>query len=129
MSPHAEHRPTVPEVMPLATAYYRFPGCGVGGCLHIVLDDENIEDGHIQYCIECARDPEFWVTREHYNGYDEAGELLGRLLLLMSPTQRSKISERHDGYGDGDTMDRPTFIERARALLAKYSGVAEGTQP
>lgn len=28
---------------------------GVGCCLHIVTDDYNYEDAHVQYCLECAR--------------------------------------------------------------------------
>ena len=27
----------------------------VGCCLHITLDDENIEDNHVQFCIEEAQ--------------------------------------------------------------------------
>lgn len=126
-------RPTVPEVIPLVNAYYSFPGCGVGGCLHIVLDDDNIETGHIEYCIECAKDHDFWVSKEHYGGHDEAGELLGRLLLLMSMTQRSKLAKQHDGYGylngRDHRIDRVEFIARCRSLLDKYqAGLSGGSE-
>lgn len=118
-------RPSVPEVLPLVNAYYCFDGCGTGGCLHIVLDDDNIEDGSITYCIECAKDPEFWLTKESYGGHDEAGELLGRLLLLMSMTQRGKIAKNHSGgYGANDRMERAHFIQRCRDLLTKYNADA-----
>lgn len=51
------------------------------GNLHIVLDDENIKDDHIEYCIKRCVD----------HG-DEAGYYLGNLLLKMSKSQRLKIS-------------------------------------
>jgi hypothetical protein len=110
------NRPTVPEVGPLVAAYYTFPGCGVGGCLHIVLDDGNIEDSNIHYCIECASDPTFWVSQTHYSGHDEAGELLGRLLLLLSKTQRAKVCGW--AYKESD-MTRPDFIKRCKELLGQ----------
>ena len=40
-------KPTVPEVLPLVRAYYQKPGNIVGGNLHLVLDDENVENEHI----------------------------------------------------------------------------------
>jgi hypothetical protein len=123
-----KERPTVAEVMPLVNAYYQFAGCNVGGCLHIVLDDDNIEDDSIEYCIECALDPDFWVSRDHWDGHDEAGELLGQLLLLMSMTQRGKLATQHDGYGQGHAMDRAEFIARCRALLGKYQS-ADAVDP
>lgn len=51
------------------------------GNLHIVLDDENIQEDHIKYCIKRCVD----------HG-DEAGYYLGNLLLKMSKSQRLKIS-------------------------------------
>jgi hypothetical protein len=39
--------PTVPEVLPLVRAYYRKPENIVGGSLHLVLDDANVEDQHV----------------------------------------------------------------------------------
>lgn len=51
------------------------------GNLHIVLDDENIKDDHIEYCIKRCVD--------HGDG---AGCYLGNLLLKMSESQRLKIS-------------------------------------
>lgn len=44
----AEH-----TVLVLAIAcYYQLPGCGAGGPLHIVLDDLNVEDEHIRWCVD-----------------------------------------------------------------------------
>lgn len=57
-----------------------------GCCLHIVLDDGNYEDHHVAYCRKYAIE----------NGCDECLEL-SDLLLLMSPSQRHKLST--GGYG------------------------------
>lgn len=77
-------RPTVPQVVPLVESFYLFEGNGAGGHLHIVLDDCNIEDGHVKFCIEQA---------------DKAGDvsavLLGRILRQMSDTQRGKVARTH----------------------------------
>ena len=39
-------------------ALYKLKDCGCGGPLHILLDDGNYEDNHIQFCIEeCKKHP------------------------------------------------------------------------
>jgi hypothetical protein len=73
-------RPIVSEVVALARAYYKKPGNSVGGCLHIVLDDGNLADSHLQACVE-------WAKALH----DEDGLVLATKLLAMSPTQRRKV--------------------------------------
>jgi hypothetical protein len=78
--PSGESKPTIPEVLPLVQAYYAKPGNFAGGSLHIVLDDGNVNDGSVQFCIDYAREKG-----------DEDGIALGMLLLRMSKTQRSKL--------------------------------------
>ena len=70
-------RPTVPEVLPLVRAYYAKPGNEAGGNLHIVLDDGNVEDSSIRFCVEGS-------VRE----MDLDGVSLCQKLLAMSKTQR-----------------------------------------
>ena len=50
------------------------------GSLHIVLDDNNIQDSSVLFCKQYAAEQ---------NDYD--GELLADILLQMSKTQRLKI--------------------------------------
>ncbi len=73
-------KPTVPEVLPLVQAYYATPGNEVGGALHLVLSDGNVNDSHVQFCLNAARE----------RG-DEKGIELAELLLRMSRTQRLKL--------------------------------------
>ena len=75
--------PTIPEVLPLAKAYVRKPQNTMGGNLHIVLDDENIETTHLWFCQARCR-----------TTGDIDGERLCDLLLQMTKTQRLKIARR-----------------------------------
>lgn len=54
-----------------------------GGSLHIVLDDGNVEDSHVEFCIEYARQ----------NG-DIEGNRLGKILLGKSKSQRLGVHNR-----------------------------------
>ena len=75
------NRPTVPEVLPEVQAFMRKNPAGC--CLHVVLDDHNVEDDCVAHALECA------VAR----GHPEC-EGLARRLLPMSRTQRAKLSDR-----------------------------------
>ena len=80
-SAHLLPKPTVTEVKPKMRKYAALPGNSVGGSLHIVLDDGNVDDGSVRHCIEWARERD-----------DVAGVELGEILLRMSRTQRKKLS-------------------------------------
>lgn len=70
---------TVPEVKERFREYWL--DNPVWGSLHIVLDDFNIHDHHVEHCIETA------IERG-----DIEGEALARILLQMSKSQRLKLS-------------------------------------
>ena len=72
---------TVPEVLERFQMYHREPGNSCWGSLHIVLDDGNLKDHHVKFCIEFAE-----------KRGDREGAELGKILLQMSETQRDKIS-------------------------------------
>lgn len=74
-------KPTVPEVLPLVRELYNSPGGRAGCCLHIVLDDGNIDDDDVDFCIRWA------IDQQH-----ERCERLARILRLCSKTQRRKLS-------------------------------------
>lgn len=78
---------TVPKLIEECKKYYQLPNNRVGGSLHIVLDDGNIEDSHIEYCIGYAKE----------NGDDE-GVLLGQILLKATKTQRKKLYNNSQLY-------------------------------
>jgi hypothetical protein len=73
-------KPTLPEVRPLVAAYYQLPGNGVGGALHVVLEDANWQRSHVRSCMINAPD------------HDQATLALGRVMLKMSNSQRRKLT-------------------------------------
>ena len=80
-------KPTREEVSKLVKDYYAKPDNLVGGNLHVVLDDGNIQDYHIELCLKQAEEER-----------DEDGIILAKALLEMSLTQRKKIYLDTIGY-------------------------------
>ena len=68
-------KPTIPEVLEEFVAYYESHPCW--GDLHIVLDDGNVDDHCVQWCLD--------------NAEDDWGRELAAILLRMSPAQRAKL--------------------------------------
>jgi len=66
--------------------YSKSENC-VGGSLHIVLDDENIEDGHIEWCKNYAKEKG-----------DNEGVALAELLLKATMEQREKLVSNYSSY-------------------------------
>lgn len=54
-----------------------------GGGLHIVVDDQNLADSNVEFCIDFALE-----RGDHY------GAALALLMLHMTRTQRGRISQR-----------------------------------
>lgn len=61
--------------------YNKYPA---GGCLHIVLDDGNIEDGHIKFCIDEIMKLEDGRNKEIFL-------VCANNLMKMTKTQRLKV--------------------------------------
>lgn len=82
------NRPKVPEVLVLVSVYYRQPDNGCGGLCHIVLDDGNLDDGSVTYCLErCVAEA------------DKAGAAIMRAMLQMTRSQRRRLYARFPAYG------------------------------
>jgi len=60
---------------------------GAGGSLHIVLDDGNLEDSHVDWCSGYAS-----------GANDEAGSQIGELMRSMTMEQRQKVYENYKLY-------------------------------
>jgi hypothetical protein len=78
---------TVTKLIEECKKYYALPNNSVGGSLHIVLDDGNIHDEHVKFCIGYA---------EGKN--DNEGVLLGKMILKASKTQRKKLYNNYHLY-------------------------------
>ena len=74
----SQPKPTIPDVLPEVVALYQRNS--VGCCLHIVLDDDNVLDSHVQACVDLA------LEQGHLKCY-----ALAKKLLLMSKSQRHRL--------------------------------------
>lgn len=74
-------RITVRDALPLVRRYYALPGNSNGGALHIVLEDYNVQDSNIDFCLKWAEE-----------NSDHAGQALALVLRRMSKTQRRKLA-------------------------------------
>lgn len=80
-----KHLDTIREYI---SCLYHLDGCGTGGLLHIVLDDGNLEDNHIQWCLEqCEANPDQEEA--------EIGKLICKELLKL-PMQQRRLVYEHD---------------------------------
>lgn len=77
-APKAKHR--VPDVVKIVREYFEKPGNSVGGSLHAVFEDSNLDDGSMQWCLN-------WALEKG----DEDGANLARILLECSQSQRRRI--------------------------------------
>ncbi len=85
MHPNARrdpNRPSVPDVLPMVRALYAEPDCGAGCCMHVQLDDGNVEDRFFD------ADSRAWVEQCG----NPAHLVLFDLLAKMTPTQRRKVA-------------------------------------
>lgn len=76
--PASREKPSIPSVLGRFRAYHEKHL--VWGALHIVLDDGNIGDDSVQFCLDFA-----------VESGDTDGAALARILLSMSKTQRKKL--------------------------------------
>lgn len=73
-------KPTVEFAALMVKAFYMLPGNGVGGNLHIVVDDLNYEKHHVEWCRNLALEKQ-----------DADGVFLCDALLTFSDEERCKV--------------------------------------
>ena len=82
------NRPKVPEVSRMVAEYLRKPENLSGGQCHVVLDDGNLDIGHLEGDLEnCLQND------------DDDGAAIMRAMLQMTRTQRQKVYRRSWRYG------------------------------
>ena len=78
-----KHLDTIREYV---SCLYKLDGCCTGGLLHIVLDDGNLDDDDIKWCLDrCIENPE-----EEESGI---GKLICEELLKLPMEQRRLVYE------------------------------------
>lgn len=78
-----------------------------GGLLHIVLDDGNLEDHHIQHCIDCCKKEENKDRNDRYICLEIATKM-----LKMSQHERNLVYYKDYGLEcNKDCMNCPVVSE------------------
>jgi len=80
-------KPQIPDVIERFSVYKKIHP--IWGSLHIVLDESNVKDKHVEFCKQWAMD---------HN--DHEGIALAELLLQMSKSQRSRIDRKVDEFNN-----------------------------
>lgn len=77
------NRPSIPEIIDRFAIYYQKPGNQAWGKLHVILDDGNVTDSTVEWCIEYANLCQ-----------DFEAVALAQILLSMTKTQRLKLPHK-----------------------------------
>lgn len=95
-------KPTIPGIAPFIEMYYRMDGHSMGGSLHIVLEDQNVANQNVEWCLQYA------LERGDY-----FGAALANILLRMSTSQRWRLSHRSWGpFADPNWTDGGGWLWR-----------------
>ena len=80
-------KPTSRQLIAIVDDFYEIEGNGAGGCLHIVLDDLNLEKHNIEFCLNYAKERN-----------DEEAINLAKILLLYTEKELKNILVNDGGY-------------------------------
>ena len=84
---------------------YRLDGCCTGGLLHILLDDDNLEDHHIEWCLkQCEEHPE--------NEESEIGKLICKEYLKLTMPQRRLLCHEYLPFPSCNGKCESCYIEK-----------------
>jgi hypothetical protein len=81
-------RPTTDDVKPLVYLLYDLPQHGCGGCLHITLEDGNLEDSSVQFCADYAQERGCFLCG-----------VVATAMLQMTMTQRRELKHYAHTWG------------------------------
>lgn len=114
------YKPYMDILKNIVGKYYTLDGCGSGGPLHILLDDDNFGIGSIRFCMntcfEALADPE-----HNPYGYNKEVYLLG--ILICNEYSKMTLEERavFDSYSCGQTLDCCGNCEQCDLLGEDYA--------
>ena len=84
---------------------------GAGGACHIVTDDENVDDSHIEFCYEWLEENKAEYRQEEYDAYRECLDSLKPL----GRSTRLKVIRR------AGEPERKRMQEMMDAVIGKYA--------
>lgn len=91
------YKPYFDTLKKIIDGYYKLPGCGAGGPLHILLDDDNYDIGSINFCIDYC----FKNRHEYENEVCTLGIMICNEYAKMSLEERAAF----DAYLCGDPLE------------------------
>lgn len=115
MKRYLPNRPTIPDVVERFASYYQLPENGAWGRLHIVLDDQNVDDHSVLFCKE-------WALEEG----DAEGAALADVLLTLSKSQRSRLSWKVDEWRLCNALTTCNALQ-ARATHCHFGRAGQGS--
>lgn len=104
------YKPEMDVLLEYCKTFYSLKDCETGGPLHILLDDNNYENHHIEFCLEeCLKHPNATVAA--------LGTIICREYLKMTMPERSVFQRHWIGWDvkccstcdDCELMDIDTF--------------------
>ena len=101
------YNPYMDTLKELIEYYYNLEGCGAGGPLHILLDDDNYDIGSIRWCIKyCIDDLE-----AVHPTFSKHADILG--IIICNEYAKMSIEERgvFDSYMCGHPLDCSCQLE------------------
>lgn len=82
------------SIRPMLDAYRAKPGNEAGGALHLVIDDGNVDDDDVRFCVGAARE----------RG-DIDGVTLGEALLALPRSARAWLLDVFEDETEDETED------------------------
>lgn len=118
------YKPYMDTLKLLCERFYEFKGCGAGGPLHILLDDNNYDIDSVQFCIDyCIKD-----LKAKEPDHPEYVNLLG--IMICNEYAKMSLEERSvfDSYWCGYSMGCPGDCEKCVHFDEHYEFMKEKEQ-
>lgn len=88
------HEPRMDLLLSYCKRLYKLPECGAGGCLHILLDDNNYDDDSLKFCRR--------YCKEHAEGEER---ILAMKILDIYSTLSLEERALFDNYWNGRNIE------------------------
>lgn len=103
----SKYHSAMPTIIRLIQALYEIDSCSCGGLGHVVIDDNNVEDIHLERTIELCNEEQSKDKPERFLVI-----CIMEYLKLLTEEQRKllfALMEEKDGNADPDYLDEPSF--------------------
>ena len=90
------YNPAMDDLKYLCDLFYAMPDCQAGGFLHIMLDDDNIDDDSILYCL-----------KECYTNPNHPSSILGAVICMKYLGMTMEERWIFDWYKNGNNLECP----------------------